>query len=134
MLGGGGWDLAKALKLMLNGNAVIIEWLTSPIVYRGDNTFRREFLDFAGVSASRQRIAQHYIHLGRNVIENKLGDLDDGPVGPNSGAKRCSAATPLFRSLPRWSVREVHTRTSPARIGALCFLLLGPGLPVRTAR
>src|SRR5580698_6695076 len=35
-----GWDLAKAIKLLLKGNAVIIEWLTSPIVYDGDARFR----------------------------------------------------------------------------------------------
>ena len=59
-------------------------------------------------------------------------DLDDHPAHASSGAKRCSAATPLFRSLPRWSAQEVHTRTSPtrmARIGALCFLC--PALEAR---
>src|SRR4030081_1730205 len=30
-----GWDLGKALRLMLKGNAVVIEWLTSPYVYDG---------------------------------------------------------------------------------------------------
>src|SRR5688572_11762266 len=28
-----GWELGKALKLPLTGNAVVIEWLMSPIVY-----------------------------------------------------------------------------------------------------
>jgi predicted nucleotidyltransferase len=31
-----GWDLGKALRLLLKGNAVIIEWLRSPVVYRGE--------------------------------------------------------------------------------------------------
>jgi predicted nucleotidyltransferase len=31
-----GWDLIKALKLLLKGNAVVIEWLTSPIIYAAD--------------------------------------------------------------------------------------------------
>ncbi|MFE3443732.1 DNA polymerase beta superfamily protein [Nocardia sp. NPDC059180] len=31
-----GWDLGKALRLLVKGNAVLIEWLQSPIVYRGD--------------------------------------------------------------------------------------------------
>src|ERR1700709_275771 len=30
-----GWDLAQALRLLLKGNAVVIEWLTSPFVYAG---------------------------------------------------------------------------------------------------
>ena len=28
-----GWDLGKALRLLLKGNAVVIEWLTSPYIY-----------------------------------------------------------------------------------------------------
>ena len=59
-----GWDLGKALKLMLKGNAVIIEWLRSPIVYRGDATFRDEFLALAGRHCKRELIGRHYLHLG----------------------------------------------------------------------
>ena len=29
-----GWDLRKALQLMLRSNAVLLEWLTSPVRYR----------------------------------------------------------------------------------------------------
>lgn len=29
-----GWDLRKALRLMLRSNAVLIEWLASPVRYR----------------------------------------------------------------------------------------------------
>ena len=35
-----GWDLAKALRLLLKGNAVIVEWLRSPLIYRGQAWFR----------------------------------------------------------------------------------------------
>ena len=34
-----GWDLRKALRLFLKSNAVIFEWLYSPIVYFQDDTF-----------------------------------------------------------------------------------------------
>ena len=34
-----GWDVGKATRLLLNGNAVVVEWQTSPIVYRGDPGF-----------------------------------------------------------------------------------------------
>src|SRR4051812_49968845 len=34
-----GWDLSKALRLLLKGNAVVIEWLTSPIQYAGNTKF-----------------------------------------------------------------------------------------------
>src|SRR4029079_5853412 len=42
-----GWDLAKAIRLLLKGNAVVIEWLTSPIIYTADEQFRDTFLSLA---------------------------------------------------------------------------------------
>jgi predicted nucleotidyltransferase len=59
-----GWDLGKALKLLLKGNAVAIEWLMSPIVYRGDTWLRDALVDFAGRFLSRDGVARHYLHLG----------------------------------------------------------------------
>ncbi|MGQ0674394.1 MAG: nucleotidyltransferase domain-containing protein [Hyphomicrobium sp.] len=58
-----GWDLSKALKLLLKGNAVIIEWLTSPIVYRARTGFRAELRELAATVADRSRIAHHYLAL-----------------------------------------------------------------------
>jgi uncharacterized protein len=58
-----GWDLKKALKLMLKGNAVVLEWLASPIVYRGDDTFREETSALAHVVADRCLLTRHYAHL-----------------------------------------------------------------------
>ncbi|MEU1427663.1 nucleotidyltransferase domain-containing protein [Nocardia sp. NPDC005746] len=60
-----GWDLVKALRLLVNGNAVLIEWLMSPIVYRGDTGFRDELRALADEVADRDRVARHYLHLGR---------------------------------------------------------------------
>ncbi|MFD6395460.1 DNA polymerase beta superfamily protein [Nocardia sp. NPDC060249] len=59
-----GWDLAKALRLLVAGNAVLVEWLMSPIVYRGDEAFRTRLREVAGEVADRDRIARHYLHLG----------------------------------------------------------------------
>lgn len=59
-----GWDLMKALRLLVNGNAVLIEWLVSPIVYRGDTEFRDELRVLADEIADRDRVARHYLHLG----------------------------------------------------------------------
>ncbi|MDX2306899.1 MAG: nucleotidyltransferase domain-containing protein [Hyphomicrobium sp.] len=67
-----GWDLQKALKLLINGNAVIIEWLTSPIVYRAHAPFRSDFLAFAEKVAERNRVGLHYLHLGRRIFDKSL--------------------------------------------------------------
>jgi predicted nucleotidyltransferase len=69
-----GWDLAKALRLLLKGNAVIIEWLRSPVVYRGEAWFRDAFLEFARKTASREAIGRHYLHLGERQRRVYFGD------------------------------------------------------------
>jgi predicted nucleotidyltransferase len=69
-----GWDLGKALRLLLKGNAVITEWLRSPVVYRGEAWFRDDFLAFARRVANREAIARHYLHLGERQRRVYLGD------------------------------------------------------------
>jgi len=59
-----GWDVAKALRLIVKGNAVVIEWLRSPIAYRGEMAFRDMLDAFAEAIAPRGLIARHYLHLG----------------------------------------------------------------------
>jgi len=48
-----GWDLGKALRLLVKGNAVIVEWLRSPVIYRAEAWFRDGFLEFARGAATR---------------------------------------------------------------------------------
>src|SRR5262249_47181029 len=55
-----GWDLAKAIRLLLKGNAVVIEWLTSPIVYTADKWFRDSFFSLSERVANRELVARHY--------------------------------------------------------------------------
>jgi predicted nucleotidyltransferase len=59
-----GWDIGKALLLLLKGNAVVIEWLTSPYVYMGDARFRDECLALARQVVRPEAVARHYLHLG----------------------------------------------------------------------
>lgn len=58
-----GWDVAKALRLAARGNAVVIEWLRSPVVYRGDPAFRAVLADFCDDHAPVARVGAHYLHL-----------------------------------------------------------------------
>jgi predicted nucleotidyltransferase len=69
-----GWDVAKALRLILKGNAVVIEWLRSPIAYRGDAGFRDALDTFAETIAPRGLIARHYLHLGEQQWTRHGGD------------------------------------------------------------
>jgi len=63
-----GWDLRKALGLLVKGNATVGEWLRSPIVYRGDATFRDALLTVADDVVDRAGLARHYVHVARNNL------------------------------------------------------------------
>lgn len=70
-----GWELRKALGLLKNGNATLVEWLDSPVVYRAD----APFLDAIRVAARQthrpERSFHHYIHMARrNYREYLRGD------------------------------------------------------------
>ncbi len=60
-----GWDLAKAVKLIVKGNATAIEWLRSPIVYSGTREFRDAMLGFASEVVERAAIGRHYLHVAQ---------------------------------------------------------------------
>ncbi len=75
-----GWELSKALKLMLKGNAVLIEWLKSPITYRANRDFRAAFLKLAEETANPPGWANHYLHLAKSMRARVLQNLDDVPL------------------------------------------------------
>lgn len=57
-----GWDLRKALNLMLAGNAVLGEWLRSPIVYRRD-PLTDDLARLAAATLRRRPATWHYLNL-----------------------------------------------------------------------
>lgn len=63
-----GWDVRKALGLMVKGNATVGEWLRSPIVYRGDAAVRDELLALSDDVTDRRALTNHYLHVGRNSL------------------------------------------------------------------
>lgn len=67
-----GWDVLKTIRLLINGNPSILEWLTSPIVYR--NSQHRQLLEaLADQSPHRRTGYWHYKSLARRQLE-LLGD------------------------------------------------------------
>jgi predicted nucleotidyltransferase len=61
-----GWDLGKLIKLMVKGNAVAIEWLTSPIRYRFDQGVADRMLDLANAVIDREAVRRHYYSLAKS--------------------------------------------------------------------
>ncbi len=95
-----GWDLAKAIRLLAGGNAVIIEWLMSPVIYRAEQQFREEFLLLARRIAGRHPVARHYLHLGE-----RFRDECRAAGGPVSRKKIFYALRPA--AVLRWL--RLHT-------------------------
>lgn len=61
----GGWDLRKALLLALKGNAVLVEWVKSPMAYEEEAGFRRRLSEVLDEIMVPQKVALHYVGLLR---------------------------------------------------------------------
>jgi uncharacterized protein len=56
-----GWDLRKALGLLLKPNAALVEWLTSPVRYHWDERFAEPLREFAATTAFADPLRAHYL-------------------------------------------------------------------------
>jgi predicted nucleotidyltransferase len=70
-----GWDLRKALGLLRNGNATLVEWLSSPVVYAADQSFLHAVRDAAQQVHRPERAFHHYLHMAKkNYREHLRGE------------------------------------------------------------
>jgi len=106
-----GWELGKALKLMLRGNAVVIEWLTSPISYGSEQRFQQEFLSLARRVADRSALARHYLHLGERQRRIYFTDENSIPQKKIFYALRPAAALRWLRLHPDEPIAPMHFPT-----------------------
>lgn len=106
-----GWELGKALKLLLKGNAVVIEWLMSPTVYRGDPAFRSDMLTLARDHAEAHRIARHYLHLGERQRRTYFADGKAVKLKKIFYALRPAAALRWLRLHPGQAIAPMHFPT-----------------------
>ncbi|MGY4644679.1 nucleotidyltransferase domain-containing protein [Cellulomonas sp. URHB0016] len=75
-----GWDLRKAVGLLVKGNAVITEWIRSPLVYRAVPGFTDEFLALADEVADRALVGRHYQGVGRGQWQRFLSPDGEMPL------------------------------------------------------
>jgi predicted nucleotidyltransferase len=68
-----GWELRKALGLLKKGNATLIEWLDSPIVYRAETAFLDAVRRAAHLTHRPERSFHHYVHMARGNYLQYLG-------------------------------------------------------------
>lgn len=71
-----GWDLRKALELLAKGNATLVEWLSSPVVYQQDEAFMQQLREAAAAVYQPVRSFHHYFSMARgNHREYLQGDV-----------------------------------------------------------
>jgi predicted nucleotidyltransferase len=103
-----GWDLGKALKLLLKGNAVVIEWLMSPVAYAVDAAFRDDLAALAASHVAPHRIARHYLHLGERQRHTYFGDGKNIQLKKIFYALRPAAALRWLRVHPGETIAPMH--------------------------
>ena len=71
-----GWDIRKALNLMLKPNPVMLEWLSSPIRYRWDEEACAALCGLAARVAHQTACRHHYLSLGEGQWRKHVGDAE----------------------------------------------------------
>ena len=94
-----GWDISKALALLLKSNAVVSEWIESPIRYRPDDEIVGDLAALADSVIDARSLAFHYASLGRNAADRWLDGDGAVPVKTYFYALRPALAI-------RWLRRE----------------------------
>lgn len=67
-----GWELRKALGLLKKGNATLIEWLDSPVVYGADAVFLQAMRAATRQVHQAERSFHHYVHMARKNYREYL--------------------------------------------------------------
>jgi predicted nucleotidyltransferase len=113
----GGWDVRKALGLMMRSNAALLEWLHSPVRYRDVSETIQRFLDLAYTSVDLTALAYHYDRQARRS--------HDDIVAAN-GAVRLK--TYFYALRPALALMWLRTHDKPPPM-ALRSLMAGLDLP-----
>ncbi len=103
-LDAGGWDVRKALGLLLRSNGPLLEWLHSPIIYYESPGFLGRWRQAALDVFSPRHAADHYRGLARGMIEGKLN-------GPSARAKDY-----LYALRAVLSAEWIRIRNAPAPV------------------
>ena len=71
-----GWDLKKALHLLIKPNPVLHEWLESPLVYRQDPLAVAKLRNLADRTRHQRPGTHHYLSLGDGQYERFIAGKD----------------------------------------------------------
>ncbi|HIP22034.1 MAG TPA: nucleotidyltransferase domain-containing protein, partial [Rhodobacteraceae bacterium] len=116
-----GWELSKALTLALSSNAVIGEWLQSPIRYIAEPEALEKLLSFTSRALSRKSVSWHYLSLLKQ--QQKRLHNPDGSVR----LKRY-----FYTLRPTLALRWMRLHNQPMPPMAMAELVAGCALSVGT--
>jgi predicted nucleotidyltransferase len=109
-----GWDVRKALGLLLKSNAVVSEWIESPIRYRPNDPFVTRLAALADAVLDPRALAHHYARAGASAAERWLDGAGDVRVKKYFYALRPALAIRALRMDP--------TRRPPMNLQQLAAL------------
>jgi uncharacterized protein len=92
-----GWDIRKTLGLLLKSNAIVSEWMESPIRYQPDHSFVSKLAALADAMLDARALAHHYARLGRTAADRWLDNDGDVPVKKYFYALRPALAIRVLR-------------------------------------
>lgn len=69
-----GWDIKKALNLLLKPNPIMLEWLSSPIRYIWNDGICAELIALSEKVAHGPACLHHYLHLGQRQWDVYIDD------------------------------------------------------------
>lgn len=64
-----GWELRKTLRAILKSQAIVWEWLQSPITYQESQSFRLQLLEVSEAYFSPKATFHHYNSLAAKILE-----------------------------------------------------------------
>lgn len=95
-----GWDVRKTLGLLLKSNAVVSEWMLSPIRYRTEDPFVAKLSALADDLLNPRALAYHYAKAGKLAGDRWLDGEGDVPVKKYFYALRPALAIRAIRLNP----------------------------------
>lgn len=69
-----GWDLRKAMRLLVKGNATVAEWLSSPLIYREHGPFPYRLRDLIKRNANPAESARHFYGLTNTCYKGEISN------------------------------------------------------------
>jgi len=68
-----GWDIRRTLNLLRKPHPLVLEWLSSPVGYLGDDRVKGEMIALSGKTAYGAACLHHYLQVGEAQWQQHVG-------------------------------------------------------------